>query len=159
MAVIITLWCFNVWQNSEVYVQNNLKSSVLKGEIKNVAAYVLATLLNQGKKPLIRRNVSYFLDMYLLCDTLLTEIGGYIKSNSTTVRLVIGSWCLLVLVLLNTYNGRLISYMTATGNARPLVNSVTDIVTDPNIKLVVNKGQGADVIFSVIVLDSRQITY
>ena len=76
-------------------------------------------------------------------------IGGYISSKLTPIRLVVGAWCLLTLVLLNVYNGILISYVTATRQARPLINSVDDVIADPNILLVLNRGLGADVVFSV----------
>jgi hypothetical protein len=76
-------------------------------------------------------------------------IGGYISSKLTPIRLVVGAWCLLTLVLLNVYNGILISYVTATRQARPLINSIDDVIADPNILLVLNRGLGADVVFSV----------
>lgn len=69
------------------------------------------------------------------------------------VRIVIGGWCLLVFVLLNTYNGILISYVAATRNVQPLVYSTEDIVASDRVNLVVDKGKGADIIFSVNVFE------
>lgn len=68
-----------------------------------------------------------------------------------SVRLVIGAWCLTTFVLLNVYNGVLTSYMTATRQARPIINSIEDVAYDPSIKLVLEKGWACDVIFSVCI--------
>nr|CAH0108055.1 unnamed protein product [Daphnia galeata] len=70
--------------------------------------------------------------------------GGYISNKITAIRLVIGSWCLLTLVLLNVYNGMLFSFVTTTPRASPLVNSVEDVATNPNVFLILNKGLGAE---------------
>lgn len=76
-------------------------------------------------------------------------LGGYIPNKTTTIRFVVGSWCLLTLVLLNVYNGTLISYVTETRNEKPLIYSYHDIVTNPHVNLVVVKGTGIDVVVSV----------
>jgi hypothetical protein len=75
--------------------------------------------------------------------------GGYISNKITAIRLVIGSWCLLTLVLLNVYNGMLFSFVTTTPRASPLVNSVEDVATNPNVFLILNKGLGAESTISV----------
>ena len=75
--------------------------------------------------------------------------GGYISNKINAIRLVIGSWCLLTLVLLNVYNGMLFSFVTTTPRARPLVNSVEDVATNPNVFLILNKGLVADSTISV----------
>jgi hypothetical protein len=66
----------------------------------------------------------------------------------TPIRLVVGAWCFLLLVLLNVYNGTLISYVMATVHALPLINSYKD-VSDSHILLVVNRGLGPDIVLSV----------
>jgi hypothetical protein len=76
-------------------------------------------------------------------------IGGYLSCKMTSVRIALGAWCLLTFVLLNVYNGVLTSYLLATQSAEPLINSMDDVVTMPNIKLVVHRGRGPDFIFSV----------
>ncbi len=72
--------------------------------------------------------------------------GGYISCKITPIRLVIGSWCLLTLVLLNVYNGVLISYVTATHREPALINSIDDAASASNIHVITNKGQGPDVV-------------
>ena len=77
--------------------------------------------------------------------------GGYISCKITPFRIVIGAWCLLTLVLINAYNGVLISYVTTTHQTPPLINSIEDVASKSNIHIVVNKGQGPDTVtFSVI---------
>ncbi len=76
--------------------------------------------------------------------------GGYVSCKITTIRLVIGSWCLLTLVLLNVYNGVLISYVTTTHREPTLINSIDDVASDSNIRIIVNKGLGPDLVLSVM---------
>jgi hypothetical protein len=61
--------------------------------------------------------------------------------------MVVGAWCFLILVLLNVYNGTLISYVMQTGHALPLLTSFED-ATESNVLLVVNKGLGPDIFLS-----------
>jgi hypothetical protein len=60
-----------------------------------------------------------------------------------------GAWCLLILVLLNVYNGVLISYVMAIHHGEPLIKSMEDVAINSDIKLVVDRNQGPDIIFSV----------
>ena len=90
-----------------------------------------------------------------MIDQLLDVIfltGGYIPCKITTIRIVVGAWCLLTLVLVNVYNGVLISYVTATRQTPPLINSIDDVATKSNIHIIVNKGQGPDIVLSVLFL-------
>jgi glutamate receptor, ionotropic, invertebrate len=73
----------------------------------------------------------------------------YIPNKFAPIRLVVGAWCLLTLVLLNVYNGALISYVTETGRPQPLINSFYDVPYDSNIFLVVDKGLASDIVLSV----------
>ncbi|XP_057380404.2 ionotropic receptor 93a-like [Daphnia carinata] len=83
--------------------------------------------------------------MYLLA-TLLNQ-GGNVLCNLTSIRLVIGAWCLLTLVLVNSYNSTLISYVTATRSAKPLVNSIEELAQHSDIHAVVDRSQGPDSLF------------
>lgn len=58
-------------------------------------------------------------------------------------------WCLAAFVLSQAYNSTLITYVIAP-NENPLINSVLDIVNNPNIHLLVEKNMGMDVVISVI---------
>jgi hypothetical protein len=85
----------------------------------------------------------------LMNDYLCWLAGGYKASKKTAIRLVIGAWCLLTLVLLNVYNSTLISYITTTQNAQVLANSIEEVAADPNINLVITKNLGVDIVLSV----------
>jgi hypothetical protein len=115
------------------------------GVTETVYMYIIATLLGQGKTPLAI--LTYKQSSQSNNDSMT---GGYISCKITSVRIVIGAWCLLTLVLINAYNGVLISYVTTTHQTQPLINSIEDVATKSNIQIVVNKGQGPDtVILSV----------
>ena len=78
----------------------------------------------------------------------LSNSGGPIVSKRLPIRLVAGIWCLAAFVLSQAYNSTLITYVIAPNNP-PLINSVLDIVNNPNIHLVVEKNMGLDVVISV----------
>ena len=77
-------------------------------------------------------------------------LGSYMATEVITVRLVIGSWCILTLVFFNVYNGTLISYVTAKQRSDPLVQSANDVIGNySQIHLLVDKGKGLDQILQV----------
>jgi hypothetical protein len=55
---------------------------------------------------------------------------------------------LAAFVLVSSYNSLLISYVT-TPNAEPLIRSIQDLSNASRIHVVVNAGQGFDIILSV----------
>lgn len=55
------------------------------------------------------------------------------------------------------HHGILISCVMATHHAEPLINSTDDVTIMSNIKLVVNRGQGPDFIFSVPIRFERKL--
>ncbi|KAI9554683.1 hypothetical protein GHT06_019959 [Daphnia sinensis] len=118
-AVLVVLHCFNLFLTTkERYL---VKEKDTTNANRNIVVYLLATLLNQG---------------------------GYVSCILTSIRMIIGAWCLLSLVLVNSYNSTLISYVTATRLAMPLVNSMEELAHDSNVHLVVDRGQGPDSLFS-----------
>ncbi|KAI9554684.1 hypothetical protein GHT06_019960 [Daphnia sinensis] len=105
---------------------------------------VLTTKNMAEKKKAVSSNRN--IPMYLLA-TLLNQ-GGNVLCNLTSTRLVIGAWCLLSLVLVNSYNSTLISYVTATRRAKPLVNSIEELAYDSEVYAIVDRGQGPDSVIS-----------
>jgi ionotropic glutamate receptor len=53
------------------------------------------------------------------------------------------------LVLVCAYNSLLITYILGS-NAYPLVDSIKNLVEKPDVKLVVDRGLGVDMVISVI---------
>ena len=62
---------------------------------------------------------------------------------------VVGSWCLSALVLGCAYNSLLISYVLGS-NYQVLVVSSADLAKNSNIQIAVTKGNGVDLVLSVI---------
>lgn len=104
---------------------------------------------SDGARRLRRTESIVFNDAVIYVLTTLLNQGGRFSSNAFKIRLVAGSWCLVTLVLAHVYNGILISYVTSKPRSKPLVDSPDDLLGNRNIHLVVEKGQGADIIFSV----------
>ena len=150
MSVIFIIACFN-WFHKRINRQNIDDNIIVEfpivGATKNIYMYVLGTILNQGKPIFF---FTFNRKQVFFSDSLYRNwTGGYISNKINAIRLVIGSWCLLTLVLLNVYNGMLFSFVTTTPRARPLVNSVEDVATNPNVFLILNKGLVADSTISV----------
>ena len=71
--------------------------------------------------------------------------------------MVLGGWCLAVFILVNVYDSLLTSYITAP-NPRPLIKSIYEIRTRPELRVVVNKNLNIDTLFSVNILTIPFIT-
>jgi hypothetical protein len=63
---------------------------------------------------------------------------------------IVGSWCLSALVLGCAYNSLLISYILGSNYQAALVVSPADLVKNSKIQIAVNKGNGVDIVLSVI---------
>ena len=67
------------------------------------------------------------------------------------IRFVTGAWGLSCFVLITAYSSVLVSFLTAQDNTyNPLVNSVNDLLNNTDVRVVVNKGLFADVLFKVL---------
>ncbi|KAK4005947.1 hypothetical protein OUZ56_011073 [Daphnia magna] len=123
ISVTITLLGFNyLIKKKSKFIENREKSCPNQIVVtQDLIMYIIGTLLNQG---------------------------GYIPCKITKIRLLVGAWCLLTLVLANVYNGILISFVTTIRPTPPIIASRTDVGYDPNIYLVVNRGLAGDVLFS-----------
>ena len=158
-SVILSLLYFNWFLKKKIQLTSDNEKTAESSPIRkseSIYIYIAGTLLNQGIYTCFLYNllnkiyVGYnIFKKTVIIRTPIQCLGGYISSKLTPIRLVVGAWCLLILVLFNVYNGILISYVTATRQARPLINSVDDVLYDPNILLVLTKGLAGDVVFSV----------
>ena len=45
-------------------------------------------------------------------DSIFLKIGDFLSDRRLPVRIVLGVWCLMVVVLVNSYSGSLVSYLT-----------------------------------------------
>ena len=85
---------------------------------------------------------------YLIKHSIKHLGGKFHTFKRKVVYFVVGSWCLAAFVLVCAYNSVLISYILGS-NAEALVNSIEELAENPNVKLVIDKGFGVDVILSV----------
>ncbi|EFX66413.1 hypothetical protein DAPPUDRAFT_263197 [Daphnia pulex] len=112
----------------------------------------IGTLLYLKKQMTVKMKpfVQFKESLYMYAIGTLLNQGGYISCKMTSIRLAAGAWCLLAFVLVTVYNGVLISYVTAILDAPPLINSVEDVLAKSDIRLVVDRGQAIDIIFTVL---------
>lgn len=64
------------------------------------------------------------------------------------LRIVVSVWSIGSLIIVNHYDSLLTSYMTAP-NPQPLVKSIYEIRTRPDLRVVVNKNLNLDILYSV----------
>ena len=69
-------------------------------------------------------------------------------SNKLPVRIVFSAWFIASLIIANYYDSLLTSYMTAP-NPQPLLKSIFEIRSRPEIRIVVDKNLNIDILFSV----------
>jgi len=82
------------------------------------------------------------------------EIGSFasravIRNRQLAVRILTGTWCLACFVLVTAYSSVLIASLTTTDKYKPIINSANDLPNKPEIRITVDKGLFADVIFQV----------
>ncbi|EFX79068.1 hypothetical protein DAPPUDRAFT_104768 [Daphnia pulex] len=95
-----------------------------------------------------KRLLSSFFSSYLFyISGVLLNQGSYCPDKRLFVRCIASAWCLAAFVLVTSYNSLLISYVT-TPNAEPLIRSIQDLSNASRIHVVVNGGQGFDIILS-----------
>ena len=79
---------------------------------------------------------------------IIITAAGTVFSLKLAIRIVFGAWCIATLVLTEAYDSLLISYITAP-NHQPLIKSIYELRTRPDVRLAVNKDFNMDVLFSV----------
>ena len=70
--------------------------------------------------------------------------ASYCNSKKFAIRLVVGAWCLLAFVLVTAYQSVLVSFIMSSGIEPPLVKSLSDLLSKPNVHVSVEKGKGID---------------
>ena len=74
--------------------------------------------------------------------------GGPCIWKSIASRILAGAWCLAAFVLVQAYTSTLITYIIVP-HTQPLIESVYDIANNPDIKILLEKDRGLDLLFSV----------
>ena len=78
---------------------------------------------------LVGRNAVY------IC-TIITGQGEYFNERKLPVRILVAVWCLMALILVNSYTGNLISYLTVP-RMKPVVNSFEELANSQETKLTI----------------------
>ena len=70
------------------------------------------------------------------------------------IRFLTGAWCLTCFVIVTAYSSVLVSFLTAPDSYKPLIESVNELPSKPEIKITVNKGYFMDVLSRVNIYNS-----
>lgn len=71
----------------------------------------------------------FLLFLYFIC------VGGKDPYSILSLRMLAGVWALVAMVLVNSYSGTVISYLTVT-KMKPKINSFEDLAAQPQIKII-----------------------
>ena len=66
------------------------------------------------------------IDFVFIMTLYNNNIGNWNPSQKTSLRLIIGAWCLATLVLLNAYGSVITSFLTVT-KLEPIVNTLEEL--------------------------------
>jgi glutamate receptor, ionotropic, invertebrate len=102
----------------------NLKPKVQGRRLNGPAKHRRMTLTE-----LVGRNAVY------IC-TIITGQGEYFHERKLPVRILVAIWCLMALILVNSYTGNLISYLTVP-KMKPVVNSFEELANSQDTKLTI----------------------
>lgn len=58
-------------------------------------------------------------------------------SKQASLRISVGIWCLMAVILINGYAGNLVSYL-AVPKMKPIIQSINDLATNEEIKLAID---------------------
>ena len=67
------------------------------------------------------------------------SIGNSISSKKLFIRIVAGVWCLMCIILANSFSGQLTSFLT-TPKLNPIIRSFEDLAKSTELRLSVEKG-------------------
>ena len=109
-------------------------------QINRSSDYVFQVLMSQGN---LNENFSFRIshEIYL-------NPGSYCLSQTLSIRLLAGVWCLASFFLVYFYNSTLISFISASV-PRPIIEKMSEIPTQNHLRVVVNYGWAADIILTV----------
>ena len=77
-----------------------------------------------------------------------TNTGGVCYPTLLRIRLIAAAWCLAAFFVVNAYNTTLISFISSP-NLQPVIDSIYEIQKKPELRMVLDKDQYSDSVFSV----------
>jgi hypothetical protein len=76
----------------------------------------------------------------------IDNLGAYCRNKQLAIPLAAAAWCLACFVLVQAYSSTLIASITSPNN-KPIINSINDFPNVPDLKMIVNRNLGADLLF------------
>ncbi len=110
---------------------DNLPSAddmTMLGRVSSYSIYVVNILTNQGK---VFITICFSLRPY---DNLFLE-GNMVPGGRFSFRILVGVWLLIATVLVNSYSGTVISYLTVP-KMKPPINTFEDLVISEDVELI-----------------------
>ncbi|KAI9566014.1 hypothetical protein GHT06_009813 [Daphnia sinensis] len=77
---------------------------------------------------------SYF--VYVL--NIITNQGGNVMATRLSFRILVGVWLLIATVLVNSYSGTIVSYLTVP-KIKPSINTFEDLAVSTDVELIIKK--------------------
>ncbi|XP_057369973.1 glutamate receptor ionotropic, delta-1-like [Daphnia carinata] len=93
---------------------------------------------------------SYFI--YVL--NIVTNQGGNVNATRLSFRILVGVWLLIATVLVNSYSGTIVSYLTVP-KIKPSINTFEDLAISKDVELIIKK----DVVIGQQILEAKSGTF
>ena len=105
--------------------------------------YILNTMTNQGKcifNHLNNNQLStlFYCNRHLLLFFKLLGVRTTHPIDNFPFRILVASWLLIALVLINSYSSTIISYLTVT-KMKPSINTFEDVATSQDVRIVLRQ--------------------
>ena len=101
------------------------------GHFGSNVSYVITIITSQGNFWINRSWHAISPTVYLNFDLLS---GNYLPNKKLSVRMLTGIWCLMAVVLINSYTGNLTSYLSVP-RLNPIPNSFDELADSSDYKL------------------------
>lgn len=130
MWILILFSCFFlILMMSVLEIKGHLKRQTNTGQtlmqaLNQHSIYVMTVITGQG----LKKSIIYTLLLYQYYSHKC--IGNSITQKSSAVfRIMVGLWCLMMVVVVNAYTGTLTSLLTAT-QLEPIINSWKELAAN-----------------------------
>lgn len=71
------------------------------------------------------------------------------RNRQLAIRIITGAWCMTCFVIVTAYSSVLLASLVASDKFEPIIHSVNDLLMKPQVRITVDKGMYADVLFQV----------
>ena len=123
----------NSKESSDVKLRRR-KTTTLYNLASSYLVYVLNIITNQGESILFIIKLNCELNYFYAMNMMRT--GGNIAVVRFSLRSLVGVWLLIATVLVNSYSGTVVAYLTVP-KMKPAINTFEDLVANEDVGFII----------------------